>query len=68
MALVRLLGIYFMFEIRKNLDLRKTLGVTNIFLKSRFVCSAFMGTLTFSKEGSRMEHLRGRLLSGNPST
>ena len=27
-----------MFEIRKNLDLRKILEVTNIFLKSRFVC------------------------------
>ena len=27
------------FEIRKNLDLRKILGVTNIFLKSRFVCN-----------------------------
>ena len=27
------------FEIRKNLDLRKILGVTNIFLKSSFVCS-----------------------------
>ena len=27
------------FEIRKNLDLRKISGVTNIFLKSRFVCT-----------------------------
>ena len=27
-----------MFEIRKNLDLRKILGVTKNFLKSRFVC------------------------------
>ena len=27
-----------MFEIRKNLDLRKILGVTKIFLKSRFHC------------------------------
>ena len=26
------------FEIRKNLDLGKILGVTKIFLKSRFVC------------------------------
>jgi len=27
-----------LFEIRKNLDLRKILGVTKIFLKSRFHC------------------------------
>ena len=29
-----------MFEIRKNLDLRKILGVTKIFLKSRFHCTS----------------------------
>ena len=28
-----------MFEIRKTLYLRKISGVTNIFLKSRFVCT-----------------------------
>ena len=36
------------FEIRKNLDLRKILGVTNIFLKSRFFCLVF--TLTISRK------------------
>ena len=35
-----------MFEIRKNLDLRKILGVTKIFLKSRFHCTTlFLGQL-----------------------
>ena len=28
------------FESRKNLDLKKILGVTNIFLKSRFICTS----------------------------
>ena len=31
--------MFLVFEITKNLDLRKTFGVTNIFLKSRFVCT-----------------------------
>ena len=33
------LWMFLIFEIRENLDLRKILGVTNIFLKSRFVCN-----------------------------
>ena len=30
------------FEIRKNIDLKKILGVTNIFLKSRFVFGIYL--------------------------
>ena len=30
------IAVFLLFEIRKNLDLRKVLGVTNIFLKSKF--------------------------------
>ena len=31
-----------MFKIRKNLDIRKIFAATNIFLKSRFVCTKFI--------------------------
>ena len=36
------------FEIRKNLDLRKILGVTNIFLESRFVIPVKVHVVNFS--------------------
>ena len=35
----------FEYEIRKNLDLRKIVRVTNIFLKSRFACTTFLSIL-----------------------
>ena len=39
------LWLFLVFEIRKNLDLRKILVTPKIFLKSRFVCTQEVGVI-----------------------
>ena len=49
------LKVFLMFEVRKNLDLRKILGATKIFLKSRFPCTGQSESLTtLSTMGSKL--------------